>query len=174
MNHISNIIRSFSQIWKDGKESRPIDPDQKSKNHTDQEIYFHSPQEIVAPSFRNVSSSLMMCCFSLSFLLIDLVAYFERHWRHLQLYLAIPSLLSILVFCYVPESPRWCLSKGNVHEANRLATGKNLPRRVLGKMCLKIFLPPPLFLVKNNLCPASFFRMSMVTTRGPHKFWSFP
>ena len=93
---------------------------------------FH--QEIVTPSFRNVSSSLILCAFSLSFLLVDLVAYFERHWRHLQLYLPIPSLLSILVFCYVPESPRWCLSKGNVQEANRFRVNiYRLPRQVLGK-----------------------------------------
>ena len=78
---------------------------------------FH--QEVVSTSFRTVSSALLMCSFSLSNLLLDLIAYYERFWRKLHLYVALPTIISIIVFSYIPESPRWCLSAAKTAQANK-------------------------------------------------------
>ena len=40
------------------------------------------------------------------------LAYLFRDWRQLMLYSSLPSLLSVLMYWLLPESPRWLVSKG--------------------------------------------------------------
>ena len=43
-----------------------------------------------------------------------------RDWHHLQLAFAIGSLSLISYFFLIPESPRWLVHKGRIHEAQEL------------------------------------------------------
>ena len=48
------------------------------------------------------------------------LAYLLRDWRELMLYSSLPSLLSVLMYWILPESPRWLLSVGKLTEAEEV------------------------------------------------------
>ena len=56
-------------------------------------------------------------CFAISIAVLGGLAYYIRDWRALVIATSIPSLLSLLVFKYIPESPRWLAVQGRVKEA---------------------------------------------------------
>lgn len=48
--------------------------------------------------------------FNLGNMILAPVGYFCRDWRHMQLCLALPSLLYLSYYCILPESPRWLIA----------------------------------------------------------------
>ncbi|KAJ9577167.1 hypothetical protein L9F63_006289, partial [Diploptera punctata] len=55
-------------------------------------------------------------------------SYFIPHWRTLQLVLSIPTAITVLYVCLVPESPRWLATNGRHREAQK-AWNKILPHK---------------------------------------------
>ncbi len=59
------------------------------------------------------------------------LAYLLRDWRHLQLAITLPSLLTIPLWWVIPESARWLMSRGRVKEAeailHRIARFNSVP-----------------------------------------------
>lgn len=100
-------------------------------------IYF---SEFASPKNRALLYTLLLLCTSISSLIIDAVAYFERNWRELQLYLAFSSILASILPSLLPESPRWMLVIGRVTEAE--AVFKKL-FRFNGRRNDAIILRPP-------------------------------
>ena len=49
-----------------------------------------------------------------------MAAYFIRDWRTLTFISILPTLIVLLVFKSIPESPRWLLSQGRVEEAEHI------------------------------------------------------
>ena len=45
------------------------------------------------------------------------IAYAERNWRHLQLIISVPPIIFLVAYYFLPESPRWLISKGRLDEA---------------------------------------------------------
>ncbi|XP_047457091.1 solute carrier family 22 member 5-like [Mugil cephalus] len=45
-------------------------------------------------------------------------AYLVRNWRHLSLIMAVPGLACFPFWWLIPESPRWLVSRGRLHEAD--------------------------------------------------------
>ncbi|XP_013384270.1 organic cation transporter protein [Lingula anatina] len=69
------------------------------------------------------------------------IAYFLRDWRHLQLAMSAPCLLSaVIMFWCLPESPRWLLTRGRHKLAHKILkrtariNGTLLPEDLIGKV----------------------------------------
>jgi OCT family organic cation transporter-like MFS transporter 4/5 len=45
------------------------------------------------------------------------IAYVVRNWSHLQLIISVPPIIFLIIYHFIPESPRWLLSQGRVEEA---------------------------------------------------------
>ncbi|ELK09958.1 Solute carrier family 22 member 1 [Pteropus alecto] len=67
--------------------------------------------EFVGLGYRRTVVILYQTAFSVGLVLLCGVAYALPHWRRLQLAMSLPTLLLLLCFWYVPESPRWLLSQ---------------------------------------------------------------
>ena len=77
--------------------------------------------EFAPPSFRPISTNILLLAFSFSFFLIDLLAYHINNWRNLSRYAALPSIpLLFLIACFLPESPRWLLVNGKNERAKQI------------------------------------------------------
>nr|XP_022332246.1 organic cation transporter protein-like [Crassostrea virginica] len=88
--------------------------------------YYHGAfiigMEMVGPSKRLFSGTLILEVYVFGEFLLVFFAYFIRDWKWLQLALAIPMVSTI---CYwwpqvLPESPRWLLSRGKNKEAVKI------------------------------------------------------
>lgn len=97
--------------------------------------------EFVTPKHRTVSANIIGTGYSVSILLVTLVAYYCRAWKSLQLYVTLPSFFVILVLIPLPESPRWFLT--NNKRKDRAEQVLNLIARINNKsddtvdICLK-------------------------------------
>lgn len=64
--------------------------------------------------------TLAQVCFALAIAALGVVAYYIRDWRAVVVATSIPSLFSLLVFKFIPESPRWLTVKGRIKEAENI------------------------------------------------------
>ncbi|CAL8365563.1 unnamed protein product [Lota lota] len=91
--------------------------------------------ELFNPTVRTVFSTVGSCLFfGVGYMLIPLMAYYIRDWRMLILTFNTPTVLYVLFWWFIPESPRWLLSQGRVEEAEyiiRQAAKKNKVRAPL-------------------------------------------
>ena len=91
--------------------------------------------EFAAPSYRLISTNILLIFSTFSLLLFDGLAYFVRSWRHVSAYAAWPSIPIFIVFCFLPESPRWLLTRGRNIDAEivmgKVCTFNNRTRRVI-------------------------------------------
>uniref|UniRef100_A0A3Q2PE39 Solute carrier family 22 member 21 n=1 Tax=Fundulus heteroclitus TaxID=8078 RepID=A0A3Q2PE39_FUNHE len=55
--------------------------------------------------------------FAVGYMLLPLLAFFMRDWRQLQVGFMLAGCLSLPLFWFIPESPRWLLSQGRIEEA---------------------------------------------------------
>ena len=76
--------------------------------------------EFVSSAYRAISGTILQVSMSGSFLLVDAVAYYERHWRKLHIYTSLPCIISFFMFAFVPESPRWLMSTGKVTRSTNI------------------------------------------------------
>ncbi|XP_046399127.1 organic cation transporter protein-like isoform X2 [Ischnura elegans] len=73
--------------------------------------------EIVGGWWRTAIPILYQIPFGIGQCTMSGLAYYLRHWRHLQLTLGMLSAFFILFWWVIPESPRWLLSVGRRKEA---------------------------------------------------------
>ncbi|XP_069092762.1 solute carrier family 22 member 7-like [Pleurodeles waltl] len=76
--------------------------------------------EWVNKKHRTFSGSWMTIYWSIGLMLLSLVAYLIRDWRWLLVAITCPYILGIISIWWLPESPRWLLSKGKVKETYAL------------------------------------------------------
>nr|XP_040575273.1 organic cation transporter protein-like isoform X2 [Lepeophtheirus salmonis] len=76
--------------------------------------------EVCGPKYRTIFGILTQFPFGIGAALLPLIAYFLRDWFSLQLAISIPSVLLIVYFIFMPESPRWLLGEGRVDEALKI------------------------------------------------------
>ncbi|XP_029029782.1 organic cation/carnitine transporter 2 [Betta splendens] len=77
--------------------------------------------EVLGPRVRSIFSTAGMCLFfGVGYMLLPLLAFLVRDWRTLLLGLALPGVLCLPLWWYIPESPRWLLSQGRVEEAEAI------------------------------------------------------
>ncbi|ELV11439.1 Solute carrier family 22 member 5 [Tupaia chinensis] len=74
--------------------------------------------EILGKSIRIIFSTLGVCIFyAVGYMVLPLFAYFIRDWRTLLLALTVPGVLCVVLWWFIPESPRWLISQGRFEEA---------------------------------------------------------
>ncbi|XP_045588887.2 organic cation transporter protein isoform X1 [Procambarus clarkii] len=78
--------------------------------------------EVVGPEGRTIMGMMYQGFFSVGFSLLPAIAYFVREWRYLQLCISVPSVLLLLYYWVLPESPRWLLVKGRPQETMKVLT----------------------------------------------------
>ncbi|XP_023387668.1 organic cation/carnitine transporter 2 isoform X2 [Pteropus medius] len=77
--------------------------------------------EILGKSVRIIFSTLGVCIFyAFGYMLLPLFAYFIRDWRMLLLALTVPGVLCVVLWWFIPESPRWLISQGRFEEAEAI------------------------------------------------------
>ena len=77
--------------------------------------------EFSPPSFRPIFTTILLMAFSLSFFLIDLLAFYVNNWRDISRYAALPPPPPpppIIIVCFLPEPPKWLLANGGNEPAN--------------------------------------------------------
>ena len=76
--------------------------------------------EFIVPNYRSMSGSIYQIPFSLSIILLTVVASVEKSWRKLELYIALPGCLSFLFSFCLSQSPRWLYASGKTTEAEKV------------------------------------------------------
>ena len=56
-------------------------------------------------------------CWSYVIIFISGIAHVERDWRNLQLIIAVPPVIFLIAYYFIPESPRWLISQKRIVEA---------------------------------------------------------
>jgi MFS transporter, OCT family, solute carrier family 22 (organic cation transporter), member 13 len=74
--------------------------------------------EYVAPQYRSLMSNMSFALFyAAAVTALPWLALLLGHWKTISLATSLPLLLAILAPLFLPESPRWLLSKGKIEEA---------------------------------------------------------
>ncbi|XP_029704042.1 solute carrier family 22 member 5-like [Takifugu rubripes] len=77
--------------------------------------------EILTGKVRVLFSSLgISLSFAMGYMLLPLFAYFLRDWKSLLFAIFPAHFMSLFLWWFVPESPRWLLSQGRVAEADAI------------------------------------------------------
>nr|XP_039262391.1 solute carrier family 22 member 5-like isoform X1 [Styela clava] len=84
-------------------------------------LTFVHAQELVKKEHRDVVACLINICMSCGYMMMTFIAYFCTYWRWI---IRIPGFFCIFFmtyYCYLPESPRWLMSRGRKNEAIDIA-----------------------------------------------------
>ncbi|XP_071800980.1 organic cation transporter protein-like [Asterias amurensis] len=73
--------------------------------------------EFIGPNKRVLVGISVQIFPSIGLSILPLIAYFVPTWRPLQLLIAVPTFLYLLLYFYFPESARWQMSKGRYRQA---------------------------------------------------------
>ncbi|KAG7301083.1 hypothetical protein JYU34_015479 [Plutella xylostella] len=73
--------------------------------------------ELSGKSFRLYLMGLQEVSFVLGYMVVPIVAYYERDWRYLQLVTSVPWVSAMALHWLLPESPRWLITVGRRQEA---------------------------------------------------------
>ncbi|XP_038075650.1 organic cation transporter protein-like [Patiria miniata] len=96
--------------------------------------------EIVGPKNRVGTTTVLFLVFAVGYMILSLVAFLLREWRHLQLAISLPFVLTFLAIIVFPESPRWLITKGRYKEATKIiekiakVNGTEAPQDLLNKL----------------------------------------
>ncbi|EEB16195.1 organic cation transporter, putative [Pediculus humanus corporis] len=105
------------------------------------QIPFIISLELVGPNYRAFVTVFTCLAYTFGLILLSGVAYLLPDWRLLAFATSVPFLLYFGYWFYLPESPRWLITKGRFDEAllilEKIAqtNGKKLPEAF--KTCLK-------------------------------------
>ena len=78
--------------------------------------------ECVGPRFTAIVGIALNIPFAIGELILGLEAYFVRDWRTLQILVHAPVLGLVLLWFFLPESPRWLIAVGNTKNAEKILT----------------------------------------------------
>lgn len=67
-------------------------------------------QELTPHAKLTITGIAIELFWSIGMSFLGVLGYFVRNWRMLQLVLLIPNVITLIMFCWVPESPKWYLT----------------------------------------------------------------
>ena len=73
--------------------------------------------EIIGSDWKTWLGIGLMFPWAIGYSFLPLLAYYVPNWFHLQIALTIPLPIFIVIYYFLPECPRWLLTKGRVNEA---------------------------------------------------------
>jgi len=76
--------------------------------------------EIVGPAHRGLYGIMAMGSFPVGIVLLSLAAYRFQNWRTLSTFVSLLGPPFVCLHWYLPESPRWLLTKNRTEEAQRV------------------------------------------------------
>lgn len=76
--------------------------------------------ETVGPSKRIWTGMFVQIFFAIGEMYLTLVAWLIRDWMWINLACAIPCVFYLTYWWFVPESPRWLISKGKLEESKKI------------------------------------------------------
>ena len=88
---------------------------------------------MMAPDWRGMAGNAFGVPYALGYASLAGAAWFLRNWRDLQLALTVAPIVFLTLMFFVPESPRWLLSKGKTVAAEKIlrdiakTNGQTLP-----------------------------------------------
>lgn len=82
-------------------------------------VSYNFLSELIAPNQRTLGAIIFGIGFAFSQGFLDVFAYLSRDWRTLQRYASLPALLGVIMLCFLPESPRWQISRQKQAKAER-------------------------------------------------------
>ncbi|XP_070778751.1 solute carrier family 22 member 7a [Enoplosus armatus] len=68
---------------------------------------------------RTFTGTVISLSWSVGNMLLALLAYFIRDWRHLMLAVTAPCIVAVVSWWWLPESARWLLANGRTEEAKK-------------------------------------------------------
>ncbi|XP_033740113.1 organic cation transporter protein-like [Pecten maximus] len=74
--------------------------------------------EIVGPSKRKLAGMILQYAFIVGLAILPAVSYLARHWYYINIICSAPAFLFIFYWWFLPESPRWLITKQRYQEAN--------------------------------------------------------
>ncbi|KAL3866340.1 hypothetical protein ACJMK2_043646 [Sinanodonta woodiana] len=83
-------------------------------------VNFVLPLELVTPEWRTFCGCIGLWAVGLMFM--SLWGYFIRDWQYLVIATSTASTFILLSWWFVPESPRWLLSRGRIKKAVKILT----------------------------------------------------
>ncbi|KAK7108499.1 organic cation transporter protein-like isoform X2 [Littorina saxatilis] len=78
------------------------------------------PLEMQGPSYRRMTGLVTRTMSTIMVLLGGLCAFLLRDWRSYQACVLSPCIVILVGYFFVPESPRWLVSKGRLDEAQKI------------------------------------------------------
>ena len=82
--------------------------------------HFILGMEIIGGDWKTYLGIGMMFNWATGYCLLPLVAYLIPNWTDLQLALTAPLPIFVVIFWFIPECPRWLVTKGKFDEANKI------------------------------------------------------
>ncbi|XP_058448439.1 organic cation transporter protein [Malaya genurostris] len=76
--------------------------------------------ELVSGKYRTVIGILNILPVAISYILTAGIAFYTREWRTMQFVITAPGAILLLIWYWIPESPRWLLAKGRIDELKRV------------------------------------------------------
>ncbi|XP_022828107.1 organic cation transporter protein-like [Spodoptera litura] len=80
-------------------------------------ISFVILMEFIGPAHREILSALYQAPFNVGCIVLPWVAYYYRDFKNLQIALSTPTLLCLIYFYSLPETPRWLIAKHKTERA---------------------------------------------------------
>ncbi|XP_023214691.1 organic cation transporter protein-like isoform X1 [Centruroides sculpturatus] len=81
------------------------------------QIPFVLAMELVKPQKRSTSGMCICSTFPFVIALMCLLAYLSRNWFILSLITSVPLVIFLVIWYFVPESPRWLVAQNRIDEA---------------------------------------------------------
>lgn len=87
--------------------------------------------EIFLPQYRGTAGAILECYWGVTVILMSGIAYLLPDWRHIQIAISVPSVLSVFYIWLVPESLRWLMMQDKIEQAKNVVKSvtkfNNLP-----------------------------------------------
>lgn len=83
-------------------------------------IGFVIVMEFVGTQYRDVISALYQVPFNLGHMLLPAFGYFIRDVTNFQLAISVPTVIMLVYFVFIPDTPRWLIAVKRTDEAIKI------------------------------------------------------